>query len=366
MTKKLRTEPSVAFYLAVLPSYRSQCIELLRAAFGDRLVLLVSRAHLDRTVKTGIPIDQYRSVRMVRFGGRAFLQIGGWLPATRAHTTVIDLNPRSLSAWLILLARKVARRRTLVWGHVYPRGGAGSKTAELRLLMRRIASGTISYTFTDRDKAIADLPCQRVWVATNALYKSAAIIPRASCGPLTDVLYVGRFEAAKKVDLLVEGFLRFSALRPGARLVLIGDGSKRAELREQVRSAGAEGKVLFGGWIEGAERLREMYALAFCSVSPGFAGLGLTQSLGFGVPVLVAQDEPHSPEIELATQCQVRFFKSNSPDSLSEALEDAWRTRSDVPILADSRYVAEHYSAESMSRGLIDAVLDVYTVPSDG
>ena len=66
-----------------------------------------------------------------------------------------------------------------------------------------------------------------------------------------------------------------------------------------VEELGIGDKVNFAGWIDNPDSLRQFYSKAFCSASPAFAGLGLTQSLGFGVPMVVADDEPHSPEIEL-------------------------------------------------------------------
>ena len=76
--------------------------------------------------------------------GRAFVQTGHWRDAIQARTLVVDLNPRSLNAWVLLAVRRAARRRTLVWGHLYPVRGGTSVTARLRAAMRRIAATFMS------------------------------------------------------------------------------------------------------------------------------------------------------------------------------------------------------------------------------
>jgi glycosyltransferase involved in cell wall biosynthesis len=343
-------------YLAVLPSYRQECIDLLRQRFGTSLELFVSAAHLDSSVKTGIDPSQYQEVRMRRlFGGRAFLQTGSWAKAVASRTLVIDLNPRSVNAWFLLAARALLRRRTLVWGHLYPVLGASSVTAKLRLLMRRVADGTITYTYSSRQQALDDLPGKPVWVAPNSLYPAAQIFP-AAAGPRDSVLYVGRFAPAKKVELLVRGFAELLRTTPGARLVLVGGGEREDAVRDLVAQLELADNVDFPGWLEGDAALRPFYERAFCTASPGFAGLGLTQSLGYGIPCAVARGERHSPEIELADTGAVSWFDGDDPIALSRVLRALHEVRGTLPLTDVSARVRELYSAEAMANGLASAL----------
>lgn len=328
---------------------------------GDDLGIYVSPAHLDDSVRTGIPKEFYREVSIHRLlGRRAFVQIGSIGAALRAHTTVIDLNPRSLTAWTILALRFVFRKRTLVWGHIHPQAGATAKTAGLRLFMRRMASGTISYTYRDAGKAKRDLPKAQVWTAPNSLYRKEAIVPAVAAGSeaRTDVLYVGRFAPEKKVSLLIRGFAEANKVAEDIRLTVIGGGEQESELRALAAELGVADKVSFPGWIDDLTLLRPYYSRAFCSASPGFAGLGLTQSLGFGVPMVVATDEPHSPEIELDASGGVQYFDSDSPTSLCAAILERWNAKIEVPDADISIYTRDRYSAESMADGLESALMD--------
>lgn len=353
--------PKFVLFLAVLPAYRLECVRLVREQLGESVKLLVSAAHLDSSVKTGIPASYFQRVSMLRLvRNRAFIQVTSSPVVLTADAVIVDLNPRSLTAWWILLVRRTLGRRTLVWGHIHPQAGAGARSARLRIAMRKLAQGTISYTYNDMQKARTDLPGRPVWVAPNALYRSADMVPGLDSlkTERTDLLYVGRFVNAKKVELLVEGFAIAAESNENIRLRLVGSGHAEESIQALVSRLGICGKVTFDGWVEGADRLRSVYANAFCSVSPGFAGLGLTQSLGFGVPMIVADEEPHSPEIELADSGGVTWFSSNSPHGLASAIAESWARRHQVPDIHLSEFIRNRYSAESMANGIIDALLN--------
>jgi len=347
-------------FLAVLPAYRRECIQIIRGRLGAAVKLYVSDAHLDATVKTGIPEEYYQRVSMIRlFRNRAFVQLTSSPEILTADSVIVDLNPRSLTAWWVLLVRKVLARRTLVWGHIHPQAGIGARSARLRIAMRKLAQGTISYTYTDMKKAQLDLPGSAVWVAPNALYRKNDMVPLTASPEVekNEILYVGRFVDAKKVGLLVQGFAGAARSNASIRLRLIGGGQAEESLRELVSSLGLSDRVSFDGWVDGVEMLRSSYSRAFCSVSPGFAGLGLTQSLGFGVPMIVADAEPHSPEIELAESGGVTWFESDSPEGLADAIARAWAQRDGVPNVQVSEYTRSRYSAEAMADGIVDALL---------
>lgn len=142
------------------------------------------------------------------------------------------------------------------------------------------------------------------------------------------------------------------------RLVLVGGGTEEVKLKQLVKDLGIENQVIFPGWIDDVASLRTYYERAFCTASPGFAGLGLTQSLGFGVPMIIADKEPHSPEIELDESGGVAYFESDSDVSLSRELLRNWEKRESLPDTHLSDYTRARYSAEAMASGLLSALDD--------
>ncbi|WP_378794137.1 glycosyltransferase [Microbacterium laevaniformans] len=290
---------------------------------------------------------------MLRLGRAGFIQFGHWIDALAADDLIVDLNPRSATAWALLVLRRLSRkRRTVVWGHLYPQRGGDAATGFLRRIMRRLSSGTVAYTYSDGQRAKIDFPKKPVWVAANSLYRQSDISLPLSTSPRDAFIYVGRFEAAKKVHLAISAFARSGLVEKGARLVLIGGGSEEQRLRDLAVEEGVEGATHFRGWQGEFPQLRREYERAIAALSPGFAGLGLTQSLGFGVPVLVSKVEPHSPEIELTLTGGVEWFTTDDPDSLSSAMRRAWDSRETVPRNRLRDYIHDNYSAEAMASGL--------------
>ncbi|MBI5118515.1 glycosyltransferase [Candidatus Poribacteria bacterium] len=64
-----------------------------------------------------------------------------------------------------------------------------------------------------------------------------------------DTLYgiVARLEAVKDHAVIIRAFSRVKAVRPGARLVIVGGGSLKGALSELSRELGLEGEIIFTG-----------------------------------------------------------------------------------------------------------------------
>ncbi|MFD9682919.1 glycosyltransferase [Rhodococcus sp. NPDC059969] len=348
-----------SMYLAVIPTYRNPCIEVLREMENDDLCILASDYGLDPTVRTGIDKDFYERVRRIGiFGDKVLLQVGSWRNPLTASVTILDLNPRSLTAWGILALRRIMRRRTLVWGHLHPREGSSSKTAFLRRTMRRLSQGTILYGYASVVPARREIPHQPVWVAPNSLYKRAYINAENVTESRKSIVYVGRLVAEKNVDQLVPAFHRSGLKDKGAVLEIVGFGNASETIERQISDFGLEESVVLHGRIESPVELAEIYARSIMSVSPGYVGLSVTQSLGFGVPMLYPEDAPHAPEIELAVVGPMQSYSPTTEESLAVALRDYFLYLDSNPVSAGeiSTKVGELYSAESMASGISAAL----------
>jgi len=198
--------------------------------------------------------------------------------------------------------------------------------------MLRRAAGFIAYMPAERQRLQEDFPNLPVWIAPNAMMwaRDCHFLPRDP-EEVCDVIYVGRLVAAKKVGHLLDGFVtavRENLLPSRSRLIFVGDGPERNTLAVQAGAAGLAERVIFAGHISDIAKLREWYSTALVAVSPGYVGLSATQAFSFGVPMLVADGERHSPEIEL---CQLGentvFFRADDPSSLAEALGVVMRER---------------------------------------
>ena len=97
------------------------------------------------------------------------------------------------------------------------------------------------------------------------------------------LLTVARLLPYKRVDVVVDAV----AARPGARLLVVGDGPDRERLAGRVAAAGASDRVRFLTDVSDAQ-LRWLYANAAALVTAAQEDFGLTplEAMGFGTPVV--------------------------------------------------------------------------------
>lgn len=342
------------------PDYRRPVINELARVLGPRFHLLVGAESFHETIQTDPEIvRRFGTVETRYLAGRRFV----WqrLPLAsvlKAPVVIAELNPRVLSNWLVLALRGILRRPTVLWGHAWPARGANAPTEYLRHLQRNLASVIVVYTEAQRDALARKMPNKTIIAAPNALYRRSDMRPANRSSRPTDILYVGRLVHQKKPLLLLQGYLlALDELPIDVRLTFVGAGPELTDL--QRAASRAEGRVSFLGHISDSQRLRDIYAGAIASASPGYVGLSITQSIGFGVPMLIADDEPHSPEIEAACDgINARFFRADDPESVADALiqmvreRDVWASRR-VHI---SELARAQYSLEVMVSRLVEAI----------
>jgi glycosyltransferase involved in cell wall biosynthesis len=352
---------SVALVQTTVPTYRRPFLEALDERLHGCLRVLAGSDYFDPTIQLD-PGSRPTIVLTNRylFGRRLLWQRGAVGGAMGADVVIAELNPRILSTWFVLLLRRALGRPIILWGHAWPRQGAQAQSDALRQLMRRLASGVLVYTQTEARDLRRLLPGRLVEAAPNALYPLAARPTRADLDGrrATNLVFVGRLVEAKKPRLLLDAFLvARDDLPPDTQLVFVGDGPLRPELEAQA-ALRSHDRVVFTGTRSELEDLRAVFAGALANVIPGYAGLSLIQSLWFGVPSLIARDEPHSPEIEAAVEgVNSVFFGSDSVTSLRDALvalageREEWRRRrGDI-----ARECASRYSLD----GMVDAFVRV-------
>ncbi|MCL4387478.1 glycosyltransferase family 4 protein [Patescibacteria group bacterium] len=122
----------------------------------------------------------------------------------------------------------------------------------------------------------------------------ASIPPRFNRGFLEatndkiNVIFVGRFEERKGLIYLLKAFAKAKAEMDSLRLIIVGDGPKRAEYEEFIAKKRVK-DVYFEGAVE-AEKLDDYYRTAdiFCAPSTHGESFGivLLEALSTGVPVI--------------------------------------------------------------------------------
>ncbi len=115
--------------------------------------------------------------------------------------------------------------------------------------------------------------------------------PAASRAPR--IAYVGRLEAYKRIDLMLEAAALLVPRFPELEIFVIGRGPERDRLAERARRLGLAERTRFTGFVEDSERdalLASARACVFPSQKEGF-GLTVIEANALATPV-VARDAP--------------------------------------------------------------------------
>lgn len=111
------------------------------------------------------------------------------------------------------------------------------------------------------------------------------------------VLYVGRIDPEKSIDIVLRAFAKISQKLPHARFVLVGDGTDRENLAILAADLGISDKVIFTGRVFPPE-LFDLYKVGtvFATASEvETQGIVLIEAAATGLP-LIAVDKCAAPE----------------------------------------------------------------------
>lgn len=103
-------------------------------------------------------------------------------------------------------------------------------------------------------------------------------------------LFLGRLHPIKRLDLLVDAFIRVRAEHPDARLVIAGPDEAGLRPELTARAGGAAASIQWLGQVTAEQRdtlLAESSALVLCSNSESF-GVSVLEAMAAGVPVVVS------------------------------------------------------------------------------
>ena len=213
----------------------------------------------------------------------------------------------------------------------------------MRTLSGAIASGTLNRMYYER----YGVPRERITLAPFSVDNSffqrradqarvEAKVWRAELGIGAEekvVLFAGKLIPEKSCETLILAFAAHR--RPGARLVLVGDGPLRQEL-EALARAHPDARIHFVGFAN-QSRMPAAYAMGDVFVLPSIVeawGLAVNEAMNLGLPVIVSDLVGAAPD--LVTPENGWVFQARNVRSLSATLDEA---------LADSAALANKGAA---------------------
>ena len=186
-------------------------------------------------------------------------------------------------------------------------------------------------------------------------------VPTVAAPPLrvraARVVYVGRLEAYKRIDVLLHAMARIRDTVPAADLVVIGRGSERTRLEALARDLGLAANTFFAGFVSDDERDTLLAQARVCVCASEKEGWGLTviEANALGTPV-VASDAPglrdsvrHGETGFLVAPGDVGAFATRITELLTD---DALAQRVSDSALAWSRRFDWNLAAQDMAEAI--------------
>ena len=272
---------------------------------------------VEKTRNVPLPLAQYLRTR------RPAGLIANMWPLTSAAVIGRALSGQICS--LLLVEHSILSRQYAPWGKLHNLAMRTSMTATYRWADRIAAVSEGAAQDTAR---LAGLCANRVTVLHNPIPQRP--MPAADARSSVDALWncpqgerilaVGSLKNSKNYPLLLQAFARLS--RPGARLMLLGQGQNEEMLRALAAELGIADRVIFAGFHADPS---SFYATADLFVlSSDYEGLGnvLIEALSFGLPV-VSTDCPSGPAEILENGRWGRLVPVGDTEALSRAMDAA-------------------------------------------
>lgn len=346
-----------------LPSYRAPFFDALAAACEGGVSLFAGEPRPGEAIVTTRLLHTARYApahNLHLFSGPLYLcwQDGllRWLANWDPHALIIEANPRYLTTPIAVRWMKKRRRPVLGWGLGAPplSGPLAGFRYGRRTRFLSMFDALIAYSRRGAEEyAALGLPAEKIFVAPNAVAPRPSREPphRALTVQPATVLFVGRLQARKRVDLLLQACAQMPPPKP--RLLIVGDGPERQNL--ETLAAQVYPSAEFIGAKHGTD-LAPYFAAADIFVLPGTGGLAIQEAMTYGLPVIVAQgDGTQDDLVRPQNGWQI------PPDDLISLTETLRQALADIPRLrqmgAESyRIVTEEINLEKMVEVFIAAL----------
>jgi glycosyltransferase involved in cell wall biosynthesis len=363
-----RFEGKLALQQRVLTSYRAAFFDALAQACTGGLSVCAGRPRPEESIAVS---DQLQFAEFVPvqnlhlFRSPLYLcyqrGLPGWLKHCSPQALIVEANPRYLASPAALRWMKSRGKPVIGWGlgAPIPSGPFSGLRQVRRSAFLRPFDALITYSRRGADEyAGLGFPADKIFVAPNAATgRPTQPMParRDGFAGKPYVLFVGRLQARKRIDLLLRACAGLpEALRP--RLVIVGDGPERAALEALAKTVYPPAE--FPGAKHGPE-LAGYFAAADLFVLPGTGGLAVQEAMSYGLPVIMGQgDGTNDQLVRTGNGWQI---PPDEPSALAESLQMAL---SDVARLrqmgAESyRIVKDEINLEQMVGVFVEALNSV-------
>lgn len=248
---------------------------------------------------------------------------------------IITGEPYCISTWMILLMNRLTGRKTYLWTH----GWYGNESRFKKLLKKvffGLSNKVLLYGDYAKKLMIEEgFKSEKLVTVYNSMdfdlqleirekLKNTLIFRNHFNNENPVLLYVGRIQNRKKVELLIEALHQLHNNNLFYNLILIGSQTDETNVNKLVSDYKLEKYVWFFGPCYDENVLGELIFNADLCVVPGDVGLTVMHSFVYGTPVVTHDNFPkHGPEFEaIEPNVTGDFFIEDSIDDLCVKIKE--------------------------------------------
>jgi glycosyltransferase involved in cell wall biosynthesis len=238
-------------------------------------------------------------------------------------------DPHCISSWFILLLNRLTGRKTYVWTHGWYGNEYGIRKI-LKKIFFSLSDKVLLYGNYARNLMIEEgFKSQKLQIIYNSMdydkqikiqqkLKDTLVYKQHFKNPYPVLLFIGRIQKVKKIELLIEALNALQKKKSFYNLILIGEQTDKTSIDKLVSSYGLDKYVWFFGACYDENVLSELIYNSSLCVSPGNIGLTAMHCMVYGTPVLTHNNYANQgPEFEAIEKgITGDFFIENSIEDL--------------------------------------------------
>jgi len=242
---------------------------------------------------------------------------------------IITGEPFCISTWLILLVNILRGKKTYLWTH----GWYGNED-NLKIILKKMFFGLSDKVLLYGDYARKMMidegfnPEKLIPVYNSLDYenqirirenlKKTSIFSTHYKNDNPVLIYIGRIQSRKKIELLIETLNRLHKNKTNCNLIIIGKQTDQTNIQNLISLYGLEKYIWLFGPCYDENVLGELIYNANLCVVPGDIGLTVMHSFVYGTPIVTHDNfQKHGPEFEaIEPHVTGDFFIENSIEDL--------------------------------------------------
>jgi glycosyltransferase involved in cell wall biosynthesis len=346
----------------VMPEYRVPFFDALAEVCPQGLHVFAGQAHESEAIDCSRMVEkalytQANNLHLMKGSFYTCVQTNfmQWLEEWQPEALIVEANPRYLTTPQAVRWMHARKRPVIGWGLGAPRTRGFQEALRYRFLQS--LDGIIAYSDTGAEQYLA-LGCKngKVFVAPNSVSAKPTLPaikrPDRFAQGKANLIYVGRLQKRKKLDLLLQACARLPGpIQP--HVTIIGDGPELENLRTLAAQVYTDVDFVGGKF---GEELEPLYKQADLFVLPGTGGLAVQQAMAHSLPVIVGEADGTQGQLVRPENGWLLegMLVETLAATLQTALQDTARLRR--MGLESYRIVAEEVNLERMVDGFVDAV----------